>query len=177
MIGVLQSEVEEIQQSPLDTLRLERTEDLIKKFSCILHPNHFINFSLYLNLIEMYGRVKGYEMNALSSEKIERKAKLCRLALKVLDKFEPGLSRTRATIGYELHVPIVLLATNAFEANLITEEQLSEQLEEGINLLKNCVNILQYEDESSHEGILYKVAGNALQQLLNSYKKLTDIES
>lgn len=165
-----------MQSKPIDTHRLERTEELIEKYGDVLHPNHFINFSLYLNLVEMYGRVKNYEMNTLSMALMERKAKLCELALKVLDAYEPGISRTKAIIIYELHVPIVLMAKKSFEEKSITNEEFAEKIQIGITLLKDSVDILQHEDESSYEGMLGKIANTALMQLLRSHKALTSEE-
>uniref|UniRef100_A0A1B0FH41 SET domain-containing protein n=1 Tax=Glossina morsitans morsitans TaxID=37546 RepID=A0A1B0FH41_GLOMM len=171
-IAVMQTEVAEIQAMDMSPERLEETERLLKKYRSVLHPLHFIQTSLRQNLIEMYGRVEGYEMVELPDVLLERKEELCRQVLRVMNAFEPGLSRFKAMILYELHVPIVLLAKSAFLAGILTGLKLKEKLSEAIDILKECVDVLQYEDHQSHEGVLGLVAKQAMDQLIQSIENL-----
>uniref|UniRef100_A0A1I8PKC9 Uncharacterized protein n=1 Tax=Stomoxys calcitrans TaxID=35570 RepID=A0A1I8PKC9_STOCA len=171
-ISVMQAEVAQVQSMDMSGERLQETERLLKKYRSVLHPLHFIQISLKQNLVEMYGRVAGYEMVELPDVLLERKEEICRHVLRVLNVFEPGLSRTKATILYELHVPVVLLAKSGFIAGVLAGAKLKEKLEEAIAILRECVNILKYEDQQSHEGVLGLVAKQAMEQLMQSVEGL-----
>jgi len=171
-VGVMQGEIAEVQGMDMCAARLEETEKLLRKYRSVLHPFHFINTSLKQSLIEMYGRVDGYEMVDLPDILLERKEEMCRQVLKVLDVFEPGLSRTRAMMLYERHVPIVLLAKSGFIAETLTGDGLKNKLQEAVDILKECYEILQYEDPQSQEGILGGIAKQALEQLQLSVEGL-----
>ncbi|KAH8271804.1 hypothetical protein KR044_006052 [Drosophila immigrans] len=172
IVDALQLEVNAVQALQMGAKRLEEAERLLRKYKSLLHPSHYIATGLRQLLIEMYGRVQGYEMVQLTDQLLERKAQLCREVLQVLDRFEPGLSRARAMNLYELHVPLVLLAKSGFIASRLSGGELQARLVEAINLLKQCVEILQHEDRSSQEGILCGVAKQALQQLTVSVEGL-----
>lgn len=171
-MDALQAEVNAVQALDMGPKRLEEAERLLRKYKSLLHPSHYIATSLRQLLIEMYGRVQGYEMVQLTDQLLERKAILCRDVLRVLNIFEPGLSRARAMNLYELHVPLVLLAKSGFIANKLSGGELRGQLVDAIDLLKECVAILQHEDQNSQEGILCSVARQALQQLTISVEGL-----
>ncbi|EDW52515.1 SET domain-containing protein SmydA-8 isoform X1 [Drosophila sechellia] len=172
MLQSLQSEVNAVQALPMAAKRLEEIERLLRKYKSLLHPLHFIATGLRQLLIEMYGRVQGYEMVQLPDHQLERKAELCRQVLRVLNTFEPGLSRTRAMNLYELHVPLVLLAKSGFIAGKLKGGELRARLVDAIDLLKECVEILEFEDKSSQEGVLCVVAKQALKQLTLSVEGL-----
>ncbi|XP_062133888.1 SET domain-containing protein SmydA-8 isoform X2 [Drosophila sulfurigaster albostrigata] len=172
IVDALQLEVNAVQSLEMGAKRLEEAERLLRKYKSLLHPSHYIATGLRQLLIEMYGRVQGYEMVQLTDQLLERKAQLCREVLKVLDHFEPGLSRARAMNLYEFHVPLVLLAKSGFIASRLSGADLRSRLVEAIDLLKECVEILQHEDPSSQEGILCGVARQALQQLTASVEGL-----
>ncbi|BFF94951.1 SET domain-containing protein SmydA-8 [Drosophila madeirensis] len=172
IIQSVQSEVNAVQALEMGPHRLEEAERLLRKYKSLLHPLHFIATTLRQLLIEMYGRVQTYEMVQLTDDMLERKAELCRQVLSVLNKFEPGLSRSRAMNLYELHVPLVLLAKSGFIASKLNGGELRARLVDAIDLLKECVEILQYEDKCSQEGVLCEVAQQALRQLTLSVEGL-----
>lgn len=171
-LSVIQSEVDNIQNMENSPEKLENTEKLLKKYRGVLHPLHFIQTNLRQNLIEMYGRVEGYEMPALPDVVLEHKEDLCRSVLKVLNIFEPGISRSRAFILYELHVPIVLLAKTAYTAGVLAGQALKKKLQEAVDILSECAEILQYEDPSTPEGNLAFIAIQAKEQLKTSIEQI-----
>ena len=67
--------------------------------------------------------------------------------MSVLDIVEPGKSRARALILYEMYGPSVLLARYQFEG-----AELKCKLEELYSLLETVWQILSWEASSSHEG-------------------------
>lgn len=171
-LGVMQAEVSDVHAMEMGSDRLQETEKLLRKYRSVLHPSHFIQTGLKQNLIEMYGRVQGYEMVELPDVLLERKEELCRQVLCVLNIFEPGLSRARAMMLYELHVPLVLLGKSALIAGVISIQTLKAKLKEAIQILDECVNILKHEDLNSQEGILGQVARKAHDQLSMSVEGL-----
>ncbi|XP_067622892.1 SET domain-containing protein SmydA-8 isoform X2 [Eurosta solidaginis] len=175
-LSVMQSEVADIQAMEPSPQKLQETEKLMRKYRVVVHPFHFIQIGLRQNLIEMYGRVAEYELAELPDVMLEHKEELCRHVLRVLDVFEPGLSRTRAMMLYELHVPLVLLAKSGFIAGVVSADQLKRKLLDVIAILKESINILQYEDEETQEGQLCKVAQQAMEQLTQSVDGLTGDE-
>ncbi|XP_053958684.1 SET domain-containing protein SmydA-8 isoform X1 [Anastrepha ludens] len=175
-LTVMQAEVAVIQAMEPSPQKLQETEKLMRKYCVVVHPLHFVQIGLRQSLIEMYGRVAEYELAELPDVMLEHKEELCRQVLKVLDVFEPGLSRTRATLLYELHVPLVLLAKSGFIAGVLSAEALREKLLDVIGILRECVDILQYEDPETQEGNLCRVAQQAMEQLTQSVEGLTGDE-
>ncbi|XP_014098807.1 SET domain-containing protein SmydA-8 isoform X1 [Bactrocera oleae] len=171
-LSVIQSEVATLQAMDPSPQKLQETEKLMRKYRVVLHPLHFIQIGLRQNLIEMYGRVAEYELSELPDVMLEHKEELCRQVLHVLDVFEPGLSRARAMILYDLHVPLVLLAKSGFIGGVITADKLKHKLLDVIAILNECVDILQYEDPETQEGNLCKVAQQAKDQLTQSVEGL-----
>jgi hypothetical protein len=156
-VALMQQEVDAVQNLEYGAERLEQYERLFRKFRNVLHPRHFIPTNIRHSLIEMYGRISGYEMQELSVGLLERKVDLCREVLKVLDTFEAGKSRARAMIMYELHAPLVLLAKLADHAAAA-----SDRVREARALLTASGEILHWEDPTTPEGILAQVAKQSL---------------
>ncbi|XP_058446372.1 SET domain-containing protein SmydA-8 [Malaya genurostris] len=169
---VMQAELDELAYMEYGPERLENFERLFKKYRSVLHPLHFINTSIRHSLIELYGRIPGYEMHDLPDILLERKVELCQDILKVLNVFEPGKSRARAMILYELHAPLILLAQSAYRQGTLQGVSLKEKLIEAADILKECAEILEWEDSSTPEGILANVAKQAIVQLEQSIHSL-----
>ncbi|XP_055638361.1 SET domain-containing protein SmydA-8-like [Toxorhynchites rutilus septentrionalis] len=171
-VNVMQTELDELAYMEYGPERLENFERVFKKYKSVLHPLHFINTSIRHSLIELYGRIPGYEMQELPDILLERKVDLCRDIMKVLNVFEPGKSRARAMILYEIHAPLVLLAQSAYTRGNLAGVPLKEELKKAAALLEECGGILEWEDPSSPEGILANVVKQSLVQLKNSMQAL-----
>lgn len=68
-------------------------------------------------------------------------------------------------ILYELHVPLVCLATKKFESGRAHQEQLTKELKEAEIFLKEAVEILIYEPIGTPESNIAKAAMADLKQL------------
>ena len=80
---------------------VEGYEKFVRKYSGkVLHPNHVLLLDKRYNLAKMYGRMSGYEADALTDEQLKWKRQLCESVLKVLDKIMPGRIRKR---GKSMH--------------------------------------------------------------------------
>ncbi|XP_053674864.1 SET domain-containing protein SmydA-8 [Anopheles nili] len=170
----MHNEIDELACLEYDGGRLEAYERVYKKYRSVLHPMHFINTSIRHSLIELYGRIPGYEMAELPDMLLERKVALCRDILRVLDVFEPGKSRARAMVLYELHAPLIMLAQSAFTRGEDNRDgkSLKEQLTDAAQILDECGSILEWEDPATPEGILANVAKQSLVQLRQSIDTL-----
>lgn len=154
--------------------RLRAFESIIKKYHSILHPRHYQMISVKQALIELYGRVPGYEMSKLPDILLERKLELCREVLKVLDVTEPGKTRARGMILYEMHAVKVLLAQSAFRQKIINELVLKKRLKEAVEFLQEAEDILSLEDPQSTEGLIAIQAKQGLEQLRQSVDAVPD---
>ncbi|XP_049279270.1 SET domain-containing protein SmydA-8 [Anopheles funestus] len=173
-VMTIHNEIDELAYLDYEANRLEAYETMYKKYRSVLHPLHFINTSIRHSLIELYGRIPGYGMVELPDILLERKVELCRSILRVLDVFEPGKSRARAMILYELHAPLIMLAQSAFARGEDNRDgkPLKQQLIDAARILEECGGILEWEDPMTPEGILANVAKQSLAQLQQSIETL-----
>lgn len=164
-LSIIQTEVDNAQSIDFGPKRLERCELLIRKYRKLLHPLHYIQTGLSQNLIELYGRVDGYELQKLTDILLEHKIDLCLQVLTVLDAIHPGKTRSRAMLLYELHAPLVFRARNAYTAGFLKDDALKTKLQESINLLKESTEILEWEDVTTTEYAIAQIGKKALVRL------------
>lgn len=157
--------MDDIQSLDLTSVRLEKTEKLLEKYSRFLHPDHNIQINLCQSLIEMYGRVTGYELKTMQEHQLERKKFLCLKVLRLLDILQPGKNRTKAMLIYQLHGPLALLTKRSFLCDDIEEEEFIVELKGIIDLLEESYDILSWEDISSPEAKLAVICKNIINQL------------
>lgn len=137
-------------------------EALLYRYRNVLHPNHYHCIGVKHSLSQLYGKIDGYMIQELSVTLLERKIQLCREILSIFDVIEPGLSRLRGMTLYELHAPIMILATRDFQAKIISKPQLRDRLSEILRCLKDSANILSFEPENSAEATMTCAATNAI---------------
>lgn len=94
-------------------------------------------------------------------ECLDRKVALCKEVLNVLNVIQPGLNRTRAMLLYEIYTSIgaIIKKTSAAVANR------SQHIEEAKRLLKECLTIFEWEDESSLEFYLADICRKIADEL------------
>ncbi|KAK0098482.1 hypothetical protein PV326_008080 [Microctonus aethiopoides] len=142
---------------------IKELENLVKKLSSTFHPHHFLMVNLKQKLLTLYRSDCG-RLNP-SKKMLCRVIELCNEILDVLEIVEPGISRLKGLMLYEIHMPIVILANRNYVAREITSEELSKQLELAENCLKRSLTMLLLEPATTPEGILAKRA-------LQEYKAL-----
>lgn len=168
----LQAELDEINAMGFCAKRLEALEAYFKKYRSILHPRHYIMISVRQNLLQLYGRVEGYEMAELPDIILDRMIDLAKEILKVLNVVERGMTRARANLLYTMHVPLMLWAESQFMQGVLEGEALKQKLQEAADALEESYNILALEDPSSPEGMLAMTAKQGLTQLKMSIESL-----
>uniref|UniRef100_A0A182MY56 SET domain-containing protein n=1 Tax=Anopheles dirus TaxID=7168 RepID=A0A182MY56_9DIPT len=131
----------------------------------VLHDNHYLMLAAKHSLCELYGKTEGYLVPQLSAEQLKRKETLCRDLLEVADQLEPGLSRIRGTVMYEMHVPLLIEAGQLFQCGVIQRAELRRRLKDVQRLLRESERILALEPEGSPEYGIAEAAREALKNM------------
>uniref|UniRef100_A0A182M1X4 SET domain-containing protein n=1 Tax=Anopheles culicifacies TaxID=139723 RepID=A0A182M1X4_9DIPT len=140
-------------------------ETFLRQQALILHDNHYILLSVKHSLCELYGKIENYLVPQLSLDQLKRKESLCRDLLEVVDQLEPGLTRLRGTIMYELHVPLLIEAGQLFQSGVIQRSELRRRLKEVQQFLKESAKILAFEPEGTPEHSIAEAARDALENM------------
>lgn len=172
VLSVIQAEIDSVQCIEFGPERLEKCEQLIRKYRAAFHPNHYLLTGLRQNLIELYGRVEGYELQDLNLKNLEHKMSMCQSVLNILNILYPGKTRTRAMLLYDLHAPIVLSAKISYATGVINDDELKKKLQEAACLLQESTNILEWEDCNSVEFSIAQIGKQSLLQLKESIKSI-----
>ncbi|XP_030378207.1 SET domain-containing protein SmydA-8 [Scaptodrosophila lebanonensis] len=149
----------------IDVHDIPGLENFLKRYREILRPNHYLLLSAKYSLCQIYGRIEGYLLPQMSLEDIERKERYCREFLEVIDVLEPGLTRLRGLIMYELHAPIMVLAQHAIQNGQIQRQDFQRKLKEVVKMLRESRDILLLEPEGSSEHEMGLAAADALTKM------------
>ncbi|CAB0037977.1 unnamed protein product [Trichogramma brassicae] len=153
----------------VDTGSIRAMEHLLDKLSSTFHTNHYLMLSLKQKLLAAYRRdvSSSSSYNSTCSPPASRKTlhrmyALCRELLSLLEIVEPGLSRLKAILLYEMHVPLAAAATRAYGAREIGPRQLLEELETARAHLRRGLEMLLNEPRDTPEG---QLARRGLQEM------------
>lgn len=149
----------------IDGNSVHQYENFIVRYEPVLHHNHYLFLSAKHSLCQLYGKIADFLLHELSLDQIKHKEALCRDLLLAVDRFEPGLSRLRGHIMYELHAPIMIEARYRFETKQITASQLRLQLREVTKLLRLSAEILGFEPAGSPEHEMSLAAQDAMREM------------
>ena len=86
----------------LDPNSIKDYEDYLKRYANVLHQNHYLILSAKHSLCQLIGRSDGFIINKLDISQLQRKEEYCRDLLNVVNVLEPGASRLRGIICYEV---------------------------------------------------------------------------
>lgn len=114
----------------LDPNSIKDYEAYLKRYANVLHPNHYLILSAKHSLCQLIGRSDGFIINELDLTELQRKEEYCRDLLNVVNVLEPGASRLRGIICYEMHAPMMVKITREFENRTINSNQLRSCLKE-----------------------------------------------
>ncbi|XP_033338618.2 SET domain-containing protein SmydA-8 [Megalopta genalis] len=155
-----------------DDSDIKGLETLTSKLNRSFHPNHFLMLSLKQKLLAAYRK----EMATPNPPKkcMQRMVDTCKEVCDVLEIVEPGISRLKGIMLYEMHLPLVLLANRAYAAREISLAELSSRLEEAGSLLKRSLRMLLLEPIETPEG---KLAKRALQELKALNQNIADVKT
>ncbi|XP_043804022.1 SET domain-containing protein SmydA-8-like isoform X1 [Apis laboriosa] len=156
----------------VDEYNIKVMENLKEKLSKSLHKNHFLMLSLKQKLLNVYRQeVTGPN----PKRKVMRSMTyLCREMYDLLEIVEPGISRLKGIMLYEIHLPLALLANREYNAREISPAELVKRLEEAGGFLKKSLTMLLLEPVDTPEG---KLAKRALQELKSLNENIADVKS
>ncbi|XP_017880186.1 SET domain-containing protein SmydA-8-like [Ceratina calcarata] len=151
---------------------IEELESLTTKLLKSFHPNHFLMLALKQKLLAAYRR----EVSTPNPRKkiLRKMLNACKDMHDVLEIVEPGISRLKGIMLYEMHLPLVLLANRSYSANEISPTELASRLEEAGGLLKKSLTMLLLEPADTPEG---KLAKRALQELKGLNQNIIDVKT
>ncbi|EDX02031.1 SET domain-containing protein SmydA-8 isoform X2 [Drosophila yakuba] len=149
----------------IDVHDIPGLENFLLRYRDVLRPNHYLLLSAKYSLCQIYGRTEGYLLPQMSPEDIARKESYCREFLEIVDVLDPGLTRLRGLIMYELHAPVMVLAQSAFQGGQISRQEFQRRLKEVVKLLQVSKDILLMEPEGSTENAMGLAAADALSKM------------
>ncbi|KAL7743252.1 hypothetical protein ACLKA6_016193 [Drosophila palustris] len=149
----------------IDVHNIPALENFLTRYQGVLRPNHYLLLSAKYSLCQIYGRIEGYLLPQMSPEDIARKERYCREFLKIIDLLEPGLTRLRGLIMYELHAPIMVLAQLGMQSGRMTRQEFQRRIKEVVKLLEDSSHILQMEPPGSSEHEMGLAAADALSKM------------
>lgn len=163
VITTIESELTQLQELETSIENIKLCENVLTKYSKVLHSNNHLLVGLKENLIDMYGWQLSNQIDndAVVIECLDRKIALCREVLSVLDVIQPGLNRGRAMVIYEIYTSIgaIIKKNSASVANR------GQHIEEAKQLLNECLTIFEWEDESSLEFYLADICRKIADEL------------
>ncbi|BFF99979.1 SET domain-containing protein SmydA-8 [Drosophila madeirensis] len=149
----------------IDVHDIPGLENFLVRYRKTLRPNHYLLLSAKYSLCQIYGRIKGYLLSEMSPQDIVRKERYCREFLAIIDLLEPGLTRLRGLIMYELHAPVMVLAQMGLQSGQISRQDFQRRVKEVAKLLQNSRDILLLEPEGSSEHEMGMAAADAVTKM------------
>ncbi|XP_043202475.1 SET domain-containing protein SmydA-8-like [Amphibalanus amphitrite] len=149
----------------LDNSDFIEHEMFIRKYSSLLHPNHYIIFDAKHRLSQMYGRTGDYQLQELTELHLKRKIELCRDVLQLATRTAPGIARLTGLTYYELHAPLMVLAQRQYARGAISRTEMEALLDEASDNLEKAIGMLKYEPELSLEGKIHASALRSREEL------------
>lgn len=162
-------EVEALNESSIPAL-----EAFLRRYQNVLHANNYHFLGVQHSLCQLYGKAPGFLINDMTEEQLRHKRDICRQLLKVVDVLEPGYSRLRGVLLYELHAPLMILTTRGVEAHTIPYRDLRSRLKEVAACLEESSIILSFEPKTSHEGMMGIAAKEALMRVREWQRIITN---
>lgn len=138
----------------LDPNSIKDYEDYLKRYANVLHQNHYLILSAKHSLCQLIGRSDGFIINELDLTQLQRKEEYCRDLLNVVNVLEPGASRLRGIICYEMHAPMMVKITREFENRTINSNQLRSRLKEveiDVNYSAELIQLMKFCSISSKD--------------------------
>ncbi|KAK6630412.1 hypothetical protein RUM43_014757 [Polyplax serrata] len=146
---------------------IEGYEAFLKKCQNIFHENHYLCLSAMHCLSQIYGKIDGYLINDMTDEQLERKSQICRNLIKIFEKLEPGLTKERGLLLYELHAPLMILLKRKCACKTTNVREIKLKINQVVKYLDEVVLILSKEPECSKERELVDAAQKAVASIRN----------
>lgn len=93
----VENDVEQLLAS--DKTTIPELTSVLTKLESFLHPNHYQNFALKHNLMQLYGFQPGYEYHQLPMEMLDEKIRVCKELLSIIKALDPHYIRLSVYAG------------------------------------------------------------------------------
>nr|CAD7397271.1 unnamed protein product [Timema cristinae] len=136
-----------------------------EQFENILHPNHFYLTDVQLALAQLYGQDCPEGLQGVGDKDLQKKIKLCRKLLTLVDHLVPSENRVRGVLMFELHAVVAEEARRRASRDGMNPGEFRDRLLESKRLLTDAAFLLQYEPEVLPEGKMAAQARKNLEDL------------
>ncbi|XP_057376965.1 SET domain-containing protein SmydA-8-like [Daphnia carinata] len=144
---------------------LKDCEGFLRKFSKILHPNHFYLTDVKMALCQMYGHLEGQSLIEMNDDTLNAKEALALELLKVADAVSPGMTRLRAILLYELQAVLSVRCRKLCVTQSIMKEELQANVKVVRKMLQESATIFSWEPEETDEGQLAVISAKELRDV------------
>ncbi|KAI5755770.1 hypothetical protein M8J77_019534 [Diaphorina citri] len=124
---------------------LEMFLDKFQAQDSVLHDQNQHIVQAKLALLQIYET----SVEELSEEQLIRKVNICRDLLSILDTLEPGITKLKAKILYDLQAGMVLLTKIQYEQDQLSLEEAKDNCEEAMRYLAESTEIIKTEPDLS----------------------------
>ncbi|KAF5294904.1 hypothetical protein FQR65_LT10702 [Abscondita terminalis] len=135
----------------------QKLEELMNKYTNILHPHNSYLLLLKLSLIPVYKYTNVYKC-----------IQFCKEALHILNVIEPGCTRIRGTTLYELSLATLTLISDLQKKE--ETEAVAKEMRNSLRFLEECIPILRREPEYTLEGRAAVTALKLLEKIKNNFE-------
>lgn len=113
-------------------------------------------------LADLYGCTPGYQYNQLNEERLDKKISYYQNFLETIGKVDPGYTKWRGQVLYEVHRPKMIKANKAYESGDITKEEFVKTLKNIQMTLEESIQCLQPEADGTKEAHQGRLAAKAM---------------
>lgn len=137
----------------LQAMQKENVENCIRfieHYSKFLSPHHFYLIDVKIALAQIIGDVQ-----SLSEDRLNMKAKMCKEIIDVVNKVAPAESRILGLIKFELHSSYAEMGRRAI---VVKDKNCRSLLEESLLNCQEVIRLLAHDPELLPEGMICKQA-------------------
>ncbi|XP_066994525.2 SET domain-containing protein SmydA-8 isoform X2 [Anabrus simplex] len=131
----------------LDKTKMEALENFLEKYSNALHPTNSHVVEVKYALTQGYGNLVGYTLPELTDKQLARRIDLCHELLELADILDPGASRLRGSLLFDLQATMVVKAKKDFQEEKITKSAAEDILGRAMIFLQEAAEIFRQEPE------------------------------
>jgi len=123
-------------------------DDFLRQHSAVLPESNQLYREVQYRQVSLFKQV---DHELLDHNALLKKSYLCKQLLGLADKIEPGMTKWRGQLLFEMQSATVVLAQRALEEGKLKRFQAQEIFEEALDQLREAISILQVEPEGKEQ--------------------------
>jgi len=139
-------------------------DDFLRRHSAYLPESNQLSREVQYRQVTLFKQV---DQRLLDHAALLKKSYLCKQLLALAEKVDPGMTKWRGELLFEMQAATVVLAQRALEEGKLTRFQAQEVFEEALEQLREAIGILQVEPDGKEE---------LQEQMQNLSRILTDLD-